>query len=190
MRVIGGLAKGRRLKSIKGRALRPTADRVKEALFNILPRDLSGRRVLDLFAGTGNLSAEALSRGAERAVLIDFSREATQVIEENLRALGFAAKSRVLTASVFKAARALARSGERFELIFLDPPYDQGLVEDTLRTIAKEGLLAEEGVLVAEHSVREKVQERYGGDRALACTDQRRYGDTQLSFFRCVEPTP
>jgi 16S rRNA (guanine966-N2)-methyltransferase len=187
MRVIAGLAKGRRLKTPKGSELRPTADRVKEALFNILPHDLSGRRVLDLFAGTGNLSVEALSRGAERALLIDFSREATKVIEENLRSIGFAAKSRVLTASVFKAARALARSGERFELIFLDPPYDQGLVEDTLRTIAKEGLLEENGVIVAEHSVREKVQERYGGYGGLALSDQRRYGDTELSFFRWAQ---
>ena len=180
MRVIAGQAKGRRLKAPKGRELRPTGDRVKEALFNILPHDLSGRKVLDLFAGTGNLSIEALSRGAEEAVLVDVSREATQVIEENVRALGLTARSRVLTASTFPSVRMLSRKNERFDLIFLDPPYDKELVGETLKAIAAEGLLAESGVVVAEHSVREKVQERYG---ALVLTDRRRYGDTQLSFF-------
>ena len=184
MRVIAGEAKGRRLKAPKGRELRPTADRVKEALFNILPHDLSGRKVLDLFAGTGSLSVEALSRGAEEAVLVDVSKDAAQVIEENLRLLKFTAKSRVLTAPVFKSVRMLARRKERFDLIFLDPPYDKELVGETLKAVAAEGLLAQSGVAVAEHSVREKVQERYG---ALVLTDRRRYGDTQLSFFASSE---
>ena len=182
MRVIGGQAKGRRLKAPKGRTLRPTADRVKEALFNILPHDLSGQRVLDLFAGTGNLSMEALSRGASEAVLVDASRAATKLIEENLRALSFTDRSRVWTAPVLSAIGKLARGGESFGLIFLDPPYEQALVGQTLRAIAKEGLLRENGVLVAEHSVREKVEERYG---SLALRDQRRYGTTRLSFFGC-----
>jgi 16S rRNA (guanine(966)-N(2))-methyltransferase RsmD len=187
MRVISGQAKGRRLKTPKGRELRPTADRVKEALFNILPHDLTGRRVLDLFAGTGNLSLEALSRGADEALLVDFSRDAAKLIEENLRALGFTRKSRVLTASVFKAVRTLSRGGERFDLVFLDPPYEQGLVGETLKTIAKEPLLGENGVMVAEHSVREKVEEGYG---ALVLTDRRRYGDTELSFFQLSAGQP
>jgi 16S rRNA (guanine966-N2)-methyltransferase len=186
MRVIAGRAKGRRLRTPKGRELRPTADRVKEALFNILPHDLVGRKVLDLFAGTGNLSIEALSRGAEEAVLVDVSREAAEVIEENLQTLKLAAESRVLTASVFKSVRMLSRRGEKFDLIFIDPPYDKELVGETLKAIAKEELLAETGVAIAEHSVREKVQERYG---TLVLTDRRRYGDTQLSFFtRGAEP--
>jgi 16S rRNA (guanine966-N2)-methyltransferase len=187
MRVISGQAKGRRLKTPKGREVRPTADRVKEALFNILPRDLTGRRVLDLFAGTGNLSMEALSRGAAESVLVEISRDAAKLIEENLRSLGFTARSRVLTASVFKTVRRLARGGESFDLIFLDPPYEQGLVGETLKTIAKEPLLGENGVMVAEHSVREKVEERYG---ALVLTDRRRYGDTELSFFQLRAERP
>jgi 16S rRNA (guanine(966)-N(2))-methyltransferase RsmD len=180
MRVIAGEAKGRRLKAPKGHELRPTGDRVKEAMFNILPHDLSGRKVLDLFAGTGNLSIEALSRGAAAAVLVDVSRDATRVIEENVRGLGLAARSRVLTAPVFKTVRMLSRGEEKFDLIFLDPPYDKELVGETLKAIAAEGLLAQSGVAVSEHSVREKVQERYG---ALVLSDQRRYGDTMLSFF-------
>lgn len=181
MRVIAGQAKGRRLRTPKGRELRPTADRVKEALFNILPRDLTGRRVLDLFAGTGNLGLEALSRGAASAVLIDIARPATSVIEENVLALGFGAGARVITAPVFKAVRTLARRGEKFDLILLDPPYERGLAGETLKEIAKEGLLDEAGIVVAEHSVRDRLDERYG---ALALSDRRRYGDTELSFFR------
>lgn len=181
MRVIAGQAKGRRLRTPKGRDLRPTADRVKEALFNILPRDLSGRSVLDLFAGTGNLGLEALSRGAATAVMVDIARPATSVIEENVQALGFGAVARVVTAPVFKAVRSLARSGEKFDLILLDPPYERGLAGEALKEIAKEGLLEPDGIVVAEHSVRDKLDERYG---ALALTDRRRYGDTELSFFR------
>jgi 16S rRNA (guanine(966)-N(2))-methyltransferase RsmD len=184
MRVIAGKAKGRRLKTPKGRGIRPTADRVKEALFNILPHDLSGRKVLDLFAGTGNLGMEALSRGAEEAVLVEASRGAARLIEENLRTLGFENSSRVLTAPVLRSLRMLSQRGERFDLVFLDPPYEQELVGQTLKAIAQEELPRENGVVVVEHSVREKVGERYG---TLTLTDRRRYGDTQLSFFNYAQ---
>lgn len=180
MRVIAGSLKGHRLKAPKGRELRPTSDRVKEALFNILPRDLSGFRVLDLFAGTGNLSVEALSRGATEAVLIDASRQAGKAIRENLRALGYADKSRVWIAPALRSARILFRRGEKFDLIFADPPYEKGWVQKILRAIAQEELLREAGILVVEHSVREKVEENYG---PVALRDQRRYGTTLLSFF-------
>src|SRR5262249_35922269 len=152
-----------------------------EALFNILPHDLSGRRVLDLFAGTGNLGLEALSRGAADAVLVDIARAATDVIAENVHTLGFGAQARVVTAPVFKAGPALARAGEKFDLILIDPPYERGLAGETLKEIASEALLAQGGTAVAEHSVRDKLADRYG---ALARSDHRRYGDTELSFFR------
>ncbi len=184
MRVIAGQARGRRLRTPKGRALRPTADRVKEALFNILPHDLSGRRVLDLFAGTGNLGLEALSRGAASAVLVDIARDAADIIEENVHALGYASVARVMASPVFKAVRSLARGGERFDLILLDPPYERGLAGEALKEIAKEGLLAADGVVVAEHSVRDRLEENYG---SLTLADRRRYGDTALSFYRGKE---
>jgi len=180
MRIIAGSVKGRQLKAPKGRRLRPTAARVKEALFNILPHDLSGLRVLDLFAGTGNLSVEALSRDASEAVLIDAAAEAGKVIRENLRAVGFSGKAKVWVAPVLKSTRLLARKGERFDLIFLDPPYEKGWVGKTLRAVAQEGLLRETGILVVEHSVREKVEKDYP---PLRLSDQRRYGTTLLSFF-------
>ena len=181
MRVIGGAAKGRRLLAPKGQAVRPTADRVKESLFNILPRDFSGAKVLDLFAGTGNLSIEALSRGADRAVLVDSSARSAAAIKENLRRLGLAGRSEVWVAPAARSLRSLARRKETFDLIFLDPPYDQELATRTLALIAQCNLLSESGTIVVEHSARETLQPSY--DR-LQLHDQRRYGDTLLSFYK------
>jgi len=180
MRVIGGTAKGRRVKSFKGQYLRPTADRVKEALFNILPHDLSGWKVLDLFAGTGNLTFEALSRGAEQACLVDVSREAAKMIRKNIEALGFSRSARVLGIPVLRAFHVLAGRGDKFDLILADPPYDKGWVERVLRSLAQEELLEEDGILVVEHSTSEGVKEIYG---SMVLQDQRRYGGTCLSFY-------
>lgn len=180
MRVIAGHSKGRRIKAPKGREIRPTASRVKEALFNILPHDLTEIRVLDLFAGTGSLSVEALSRGAREAVLVDVSHKSVVAIRDNLASLDLSSRSKVWTMPVLPAIRRLSRGGETFELIFLDPPYEKGWVRRVLETVAEGELLAEAGRLVAEHSVREPVQESYG---PLKLQDQRRYGDTLLSFF-------
>ena len=181
MRVIGGNSRGRRLKAPKGRYVRPTAARVKEALFNILPRDLSGMKVLDLFAGTGNVTIEALSRGAAEAILVDSSAASGKAIRDNLRRLHLVGRAKVWIIPVSRAVRRLARREEKFDMIFLDPPYGLRLVETTLKIIAEGGLLRESGVLIAEHGVRDAVEERYG---ALALDDQRRYGDTLLSFFK------
>jgi len=180
MRVIGGTAKGRRVKSFKGHTLRPTADRVKEALFNILPHDLSGWKALDLFAGTGNLTFEALSRGAAEACLVDVSREASKMIRKNIEALGFSGSARVLGIPVLRAIHVLAGRRDQFDLIFADPPYDKGWVERVLRSLAREELLQKDGILVVEHSTREEVKESYG---SLVLHDQRRYGGTCISFF-------
>jgi len=180
MRVIGGAARGRRLKVPKGQAIRPTAARVKESLFNILPHDFSGLRVLDLYAGSGNVSIEALSRGAENAILIDESPRSAAVIRENLHRLGLSERAQVWTAPVTRSLRKLSKSGERFDLIFLDPPYDRELVGTTLKLISECSLLKDAGRVVAEHSAREAVKSQYDH---LALNDQRRYGDTLLSFF-------
>jgi 16S rRNA (guanine966-N2)-methyltransferase len=180
MRVIGGNARGRRLKVPKGQAVRPTSDRVKEALFNILPHDLSGIRLLDLFAGTGNVSIEAISRGAAEAILIDSSIKSGKVIRENLRSVGFANRASVRIAPVSRALRLLARRGETFDMIFLDPPYQRNWVKACLEAIARGNLLRSSGTLVVEHSARERIEAEYG---SLILKDQRKYGDTWLSFF-------
>jgi 16S rRNA (guanine966-N2)-methyltransferase len=181
MRVIGGERKGRRLLVPKGQAVRPTAARVKESLFNILPHDFTGMKVLDLFAGTGNLSIEALSRGAAKAVLVDASTRSATTIRENLRRLGLTARTEVWVAPAPRALKSLAKRGEIFDMIFLDPPYDQGRVEPSLKQLARGGLLSDTGTVVAEHSAREVVSPRYD---SLVLNDQRRYGDTLLSFFK------
>jgi 16S rRNA (guanine966-N2)-methyltransferase len=181
MRVIGGERKGRRLLVPKGQAVRPTAARVKESLFNILPHDFTGMKVLDLFAGTGNLSIEALSRGAAKAVLVDTSTRSATTIRENLRRLGLTAGTEVWVAPAPRALKSLAKRGEIFDMIFLDPPYDHGLVEPSLKLLARGALLSDTGTVVAEHSAREAVSPRYD---SLVLNDQRRYGDTLLSFFK------
>jgi 16S rRNA (guanine(966)-N(2))-methyltransferase RsmD len=181
MRVIGGNARGRRLKVPKGQTTRPTAARVKEALFNILPHDLSGARVLDLFAGTGNLTIEALSRGAAAAIMVDSSFESGKVIRENLRRLHLTDRTKIWIMPATRALRLLARHGDTFDMIFLDPPYDRQWIDRTLQIIAQEKLLRGSGMVIAEHSIREDVEPRYD---SLALHDQRRYGSTLVSFFK------
>jgi len=181
MRVISGKAKGRRLVAPKGGAIRPTADRIKESLFNILPRDFFGMKILELFAGTGNISIEALSRGAESALLVDASERSARIIRENLRRLELTDRAQMWVMPVRRALNAVGRQGSKFDVIFLDPPYDQKLVGRSLELIASVDPVYPTGVVVAEHSVRETLKSSY---RFLSLNDQRRYGDTLLSFFR------
>lgn len=187
MRIIGGNAKGRRLKVPKGQTVRPTSGRVKEALFNILPHDLSGIKLLDLFAGTGNVSIEALSRGAAEAILIDSSAESGKVIRENLRRVQFTDRTRVWIVPVSRAIRLLARRSESFDMIFLDPPYRRNWVETCLEMIARGNLLRRSGTLIVEHSTHEQPKPEYG---LLMLQDQRTYGDTLLSFFKHTAKAP
>ena len=147
MRVITGIAGGRKLKSPEGEAVRPTTDQVKQAIFNILQFDLEGRRVLDLFGGTGQLGIEALSRGAREAVFTDSSRTSVQLIRENLKRCGLEGK--VLQTD---ALSYLAR-GEKFDVIFIDPPYDSGLEDRALSQIRDTSLVGEETLLIVEMNV-------------------------------------
>ncbi|MGH7784759.1 MAG: 16S rRNA (guanine(966)-N(2))-methyltransferase RsmD [Candidatus Binatia bacterium] len=182
MRVIGGNARGQRLKVPKGQAVRPTSGRVKEALFNILPHDLSGMKILELFAGTGNVTIEAISRGAAEAILIDSSPGTAKIIRENLRRVRFVDRTKVWVIPVSRALRLLARRGESFDLIFLDPPYQRNWVEPAIKTAAQGNLLRPSGTLIVEHSAREGVKPAYS---SLVLSDQRSYGGTLLSFFKC-----
>jgi 16S rRNA (guanine(966)-N(2))-methyltransferase RsmD len=133
-----------------------------------------------LFAGTGNLSIEALSRGAGHALLVDSSERSVAAIKENLRRLGFTARSEVWAVPAARSLKVLARRRESFDIIFLDPPYDQGLAARALDIIARGKLLRPSGTAVVEHSAREALQQSYD---ALELHDQRRYGDTLLSFY-------
>ena len=185
MRIVAGSAKGRTLEGPKAtsRHIRPTADRVRETLFNILGQWLEGQRVLDLYAGTGALGLESLSRGAVRAVLVDSDREALALCRANTDTLGFGAQVEVLAQSAERALELLGRRGERFELIFADPPYAAKGVEAVLAGVARLGLLAEGGTVVLEHDRREEAPESHG---TLSRVDQRRFGDTLVSFYRAA----
>ena len=144
MRIITGSARGRKLKTPQDQAIRPTADNVKEALFNIIQFDIEGRRVLDLFAGTGQLGLECLSRGAREAVFVDESPEALRLVRENLRACG-------LQGTVLRQdALSYLRGCGRFDLIFVDPPYDAGLYEPVLGTINAVDILSDGGIIICE----------------------------------------
>lgn len=147
MRVITGSARGRRLKELEGLETRSTTDRVKEGLFSALQFDIEGRRVLDLFAGTGQLGIEALSRGAARCVFVDQRTDAVNCIRENLRLTGLADRAQVVSGESMAYLGALR---EKFDIIFLDPPYAAGLLEPALAHIARHDLLNPHGILAAE----------------------------------------
>jgi len=167
MRVIGGNARGRRLKVAKGQTLRPTAARVKEALFNILPHDLSGTKMLDLFAGTGNVTIEALSRGAAAAILVDSSVESGKAIRENLGRLHLTDRTKVWIMPVARALRFLARHGETFDLIFLDPPYDAQLLSAAAAALAGSDRLAPDARVYLESRARDALPPLPDGWRSL-----------------------
>jgi 16S rRNA (guanine966-N2)-methyltransferase len=186
MRIIAGSARGRRLKSAPGAEVRPTADRVKEALFSILASrfDLDGAAVLDLFAGTGALGIEALSRGARRAVFVEHRGATVATLLENLRACGFEDRAELRRADVARALRDLAERGERFDGILADPPYGRAIVEPLIAQVADSGVLRPGGWLIVEHHVDEPIG---GADGALRLTRSRRYGKTALSLFEADE---
>jgi len=181
MRIVSGSAKGRPLKGPKGPGLRPTADRVRETLFNVLGQYLEGGAVLDLYAGTGALAFEALSRGAERAVLVDSGREALGLIRENAAALGFTAQAEVIAGDALRTVLRLGKEGRRFSLVFADPPYAKKAVADLLTGIVGAGLLEEGGTVVLEHGKHEEVPAQEG---ALVQVDQRAFGETRVTLYR------
>ncbi|MBQ7474955.1 MAG: 16S rRNA (guanine(966)-N(2))-methyltransferase RsmD [Clostridia bacterium] len=149
MRVITGSARGAKLATLDSDATRPTSDKVKEAIFSMIQFDLEGRTVLDLFGGSGQLAIEALSRGAEKAVIVDSSREATAIIIENAKKTKLFDRCRVSTSDYAAFLRGAA-GREKFNLIFLDPPYNTALLRDSLAGIAKAGILSDGGIIVTE----------------------------------------
>lgn len=182
MRIISGALKGRILAPVKGRT-RPTAAKVREAIFDILGPAVLEVVVLDLFAGTGALGIEALSRGAAQAVFVEDQPAALKVLRRNLETLGLQDLSLVLPLPVAAALKKLAAKGARFSLVFLDPPYGDGAAS-TLAALAASGLLSPQARVVAEHSRRETLPEAGFG---LARQTLRRYGDTQVAIYRALD---
>jgi 16S rRNA (guanine966-N2)-methyltransferase len=180
MRIISGTSKGRRLVTQRGQALRPTSDRVKESIFNILGGEVEGKSVLDLFAGTGNLGIEALSRGAKRALFVEKGRQALQLIQKNLLQCGMEGRAEILPKDVNRAIGMLNRKGEAFDLILMDPPYEKGLIRKTLMKLNSQKIYHKDSILVIEHGRREPIPDIVEG---WNLTRQRKIGDTLISFL-------
>lgn len=180
MRIIAGTAKGRALKPTKKKTVRPTADRVKETIFNVLGQWLDGERVLDLYAGVGSLGLEALSRGAEHVTFVERDQDVMSTLAENIRQLGFAAQSKTLLKPADRAVRSLGGEAQTFSLVIADPPYAAAAGESLLRDLEESKILGPGGRFVFEHDKREVLPERVGQFEQV---DQRRFGDTTVTFY-------
>jgi 16S rRNA (guanine966-N2)-methyltransferase len=183
MRIIGGQVGGRRIILPKGCSLRPTTDRVKEALFNIL-QPIAGKVFLDIFAGSGSVGIEALSRGAARVVFIEKNAILTDAIRKSVETFGFRKRCKILTMGVGHGIRELAAQGEQFDILFIDPPYEQGLIEKTLQYLEGGELLLSGAMVVIQHAAKETFLKTLSNRYVL--TDQRKYGYTMLSFLRSI----
>ena len=180
-RIIGGAGKGRRLKTAAGDSTRPTGARVRQSLFDILAPVMPGCRFLDAFAGNGGVGLEALSRGAAKVVLVDRSASAVEAAKENARALAHAGgEVLVFRQDALTAIGALADQGMRFDVVYLDPPYASDVYEPLLSLLGESPLVAEGGVVVAEHFHKRALPARIG---ALVRTREKRLGDHCLSFY-------
>ena len=182
MRVISGKARGKKLVSLEGMNTRPTLDRVKEALFNIIQFDIPGKRVLDLFAGSGALGIEAISRGAETATFCDNSIDAIQVIKTNIENTKCTDKSVVLQKDYLLALNYLAKSKQKFDLIFLDPPYRTDFSDKAIEKILELDLLSKEGIIILETDDANKEETIKKED--IQIFDKRIYGRVILIFIR------
>jgi len=181
-RIIAGAGKGRRLKTAAGDSTRPTGARVRQSLFDILAPLIPGCRFLDAFAGNGGVGLEALSRGAAKVVLVDKAAPAVEAAKENARALASAGgEVRVFRQDARTAIRALGDQGMQFDVVYLDPPYASDLYEPLLALLGEGPLLAEGGVVVAEHFHKRALPETIG---ALTRTRMKRVGDHRLTFYR------
>lgn len=181
MRVITGTARGRKLKTLEGNGVRPTTDMVKEAVFSIIQFEVQGARVLDLFAGSGQMGIEALSRGASLAVFVDHSKQSLEVIRDNLKTTGLAADSRVVTMD-FKSF--LTGTKDQFDIAFLDPPYGQGMLEEALPLLVPR--MNPGGIILCEHPRGEAIPETVV---AFRCRKQYNYGKITVSAYRADAAT-
>ncbi len=182
MRIISGTARGRKLAGFSGSSIRPTPDRVREALFSMLNSRLGsfqGLNVLELFAGSGAQSLEALSRGAASATLVDASPQAAKVITENVQRCKFESRARLVRADALLALPRLSAEAP-FDLILLDPPYNQGLIPQALEKIDSLQLLADDGIICAESAAEEELSD-YG---RLQLLERRKYGSTMIHLYR------
>jgi 16S rRNA (guanine966-N2)-methyltransferase len=183
VRIIGGEFKGRKLFSVHGEKTRPTADRIREAIFNILSSRVDATVVLDLFAGTGALGLEALSRGARSVIFIEAQKNALSALRRNVNAIGLENRATILKWDILKNLDCLKAFEVRVNLVFMDPPYSRHLVEPTLSNLHVCGCLEADARVIVEHSPREAIPV---DELPFHQEDQRTYGKTLVSFLRYV----
>lgn len=176
MRIITGAAKGKRLVTPEGRDVRPTPERVKEGLFSALQFDIEGRRVLDLFAGSGQLGLEALSRGAESAVFVDAADASVKIVKQNIELTGFESKAKVFRSDYASFAAACR---DTFDIVFLDPPYNAGLLMPAVKAVLP--LMSDYGMIVCEHPPEVKPEENVDG---FSISKTYRYGKVLVTVYR------
>ncbi|MGE0128281.1 MAG: 16S rRNA (guanine(966)-N(2))-methyltransferase RsmD [Blastocatellales bacterium] len=187
MRVIAGIYKGRRLKTLEGSCVRPTSDRLRETIFNILAPRIEGSRFADICAGSGAIGIEALSRGAEQVTFIESSLKAARVISENLRHCGVKAGYKVINRDAIRAAKYFASENMRFDIIYFDPPYGSDVYSPVMWQIANNDLLAEDGIVIVEHRRQTPLLPNY--DR-LRLYRQVAQGESLLTFYRVETESP
>lgn len=178
MRIISGTARGRKLKELEGLETRPTTDRVKESLFNIVQFDIEGRKILDLFGGTGQLGIECLSRGAASVVFVDVRKDASAIIRENLASTGFEAQGKVVQGDYMAF---LTGCREKFDLVILDPPYGTGMLEKALDAIARIDILSQNGIMICESPVEKTLPEL---PEPYSLAKEYKYGKIKLTTYR------
>ncbi|OQY08715.1 MAG: 16S rRNA (guanine(966)-N(2))-methyltransferase RsmD [Fusobacteriia bacterium 4572_132] len=180
MRIIAGEAKNKKIKALKTMDVRPTSDRVKESLFSIIDQYIPDSVFLDLFSGTGNIALEALSRGAKKAILIEKENKVLGNIIENINNLGFEDRCRAYKNEAERAIVILAKKNEMFDVIFMDPPYKEELCTSTIEKVEEQKILKENGLLIAEHHIKERMAEKIG---ELNKVDERIYGNKVMTFY-------
>lgn len=180
-RVIAGVRKGFKLATYKSPFVRPTADRTKQVIFDVLSRFIPGSLVLDIYSGTGGLGIEALSRGARGAIFIESNPKVCEILNQNLSKTGFVELSEVMNLKASSALRALAQRGAQFEIILADPPYKGTLAQETLTAVEEYKILKEQGWLALEHSARTALAEETG---ALVLKARKQHGDSAISFYQ------
>lgn len=183
LRIIGGNFKGRKLCSVSGIITRPTADRLRESIFNILSFMIRGTVVLDLFAGTGAFGIEALSRGAEYVVFIDRYQHAISAIEKNIRSCGINNKTKTIKWDIIKNLNCIKSPQLLFNLVFMDPPYNKNMIGRTLCNLHLSNCLEKKAFIVVEHSLLEPIPENL---LEFELVDQRKYGKTLVSFLNYI----
>jgi 16S rRNA (guanine(966)-N(2))-methyltransferase RsmD len=181
LRVISGSAKGHGLKTIKGDATRPTSDKVKGAVYNIIAAHIDGSAVLDMFAGTGSMGIEALSRGASSAVFFDKSMQCCRIIKENLEHTKLTEKALVFNMDYASGINKMQLEGRKFDIIIMDPPYNKNFIQEALKLLTKNDIIVDDGIIIAEHSVLDKLPESCG---KLKIIDTRKYGDTMITIYK------